>query len=144
MKDTIDYSEIPTNYIVCLNRECSKADSCLRQLVAEIIPSEVKQINIINPKYLTTFKSDCPYYKVAEKMRYAKGFIKMLENMTYKQMQNVTPSLKAHFGRMMYFRMRKGDRLISPAEQQDLLVIVERYGISQPQDFDEYIEKYEW
>ena len=88
MKDTIDYSQTPTNYLICLNRECSKAGNCLRQLVAEVVPPEVKQLNIINPKYLTTFKSDCPYYKVAEKMRYAKGFIKMLENMPYKQMQN--------------------------------------------------------
>ncbi|MDR0370277.1 MAG: DUF6078 family protein [Prevotellaceae bacterium] len=144
MKETIDYSQIPNNYLICLHRECPKADNCLRHLAAEVIPSEVKQLNIINPKYLASFESDCTCYKAAEKMRYAKGFVKMLENMPYKQMQHVSRSLIAHFGRMMYFRMRKGDRLLSPAEQQSLLVIVGHCGISQPQDFDEYIENYEW
>ena len=144
MKDTIDYSKVPTNYLICLNRECPKAENCLRQLVAEVTPVEVKQLNIINPKYLSSLKSDCPYYKVPQKIRYAKGFIKMLENMPHKQMLSASRSLRAHFGRMMYFRVRKGDRLLSPAEQQKLLVIVGRCGVSQPHDFDKYIESYEW
>ena len=144
MKKEIDYSQIPNFFLMCLNQECPKAENCLRQLAAEVIPSEVKQLTIINPKYLAAVKNDCPHYKVAEKTRYAKGFLNMLENMPHKQMQKVSISLRSHFGRMMYFRMRNGSRLLSPDEQQDLLAIVARCGIFQPHDFDEYVERHEW
>ena len=144
MKHRIDYLQIPNSYLICLNRECPKAGDCLRQLAAEAIPPEVEQLNIINPAYLATLKRDCPHYRVAEKACYAKGFIKMLDSMSYKQMQAVSSSLRDHFGRPTYFRMRKGERLLSPAEQDDLLFFVKRCGVSQPHDFDEYVEKYKW
>ena len=144
MQEKIEYSKVPVNYLMCLNQDCPKADGCLRQRIVQSVPAEIDRWNIVSPKLLAASTGDCPYYKTAEKVRYAKGFIKMLDNLPHKQMQTVIRCLMDFFGYRMYYRARKGERLLSPGEQQNLLKIVENCGVSQPQDFDTYIEEYDW
>jgi len=144
MKEEIDFTKVPYQYSVCLNRECSKADTCLRQLTVESIPEKNEHWVIISPKYLTTLQGNCPHYRSSIKVTYAKGFIKMLENLPYKQMQTVISHLISFFGRRTYYRVRKGERLLTPNEQQRILNILKNCGINQQQDFDTYIEDYEW
>lgn len=144
MEEIIEYSIVPFGFLMCLNRECSKSDNCLRQLVERSVPQEIERWNIVSLKYLAALTDDCPYYKAAEKVRFAKGFIQMLENLPYKQMQLAVHRLMDFFGRRMYYRVRKGERLLSPAEQQNIQNILGSCGVSQPQKFDAYIERYEW
>ena len=144
MEDRIDYSKMPDFFLMCLNKECAKADNCLRQLAVQGISAEVRRWTVLSPKYLATLTGDCPYYKVAERTRYAKGFTKMLNDMPHRQMGEVVRSLIKLFGERTYYRVRKGERLLSPAEQQSMLDIVGRCGISQPQEFNEYVDDYDW
>lgn len=144
MQEKIEYSEVPSNYMMCLNQECTKADNCLRQLAWQSLPPEIEQCNVVSPKFLAALTDDCPYYKIAQKIRYAKGFITLLENLPHKQMQTVVYRLMNIFERRMYYRVRKGERLLSPDEQQKIMDIIEHCGISQPQEFDAYIENYDW
>ena len=72
MKEKLDFSEVPYQYSMCLNRQCPKADICLRQLAEQSIPEKVEHWTIISPKRLTTTKGDCPYYRSNIKASYAK------------------------------------------------------------------------
>ena len=65
---------------------------------------------IISPKYLSTVKGGCPHYRSSTKVRYAQGFIGILENLPYKQMQTVILHLMNYLGRRTYYRARKGER----------------------------------
>ncbi len=145
MKPEINYSQVPNNYLMCLNRECVQADTCLRQLVQQSVPTNIHSWKIISPTYLSTLEEDsCPYYRSATKVRFAKGFIGLLENLPYKQMQVVISHLLNHFGRRTYYRTRKGERLLSPSEQQEFFHVLKNCGVSHPQEFDAYVEDYYW
>ena len=144
MQENIDISVIPSNYPICFNRECSKAVTCLRQIAEQNTPDEKERLIIISPKYLSTLKGACPHYRSSKKVRYAKGFIKILDNLPYTQMRKVISKLTTYFGRTHYYRVRKGERLLSPAEQQGVLNILKNCGATGLQEFDKYIEEYNW
>lgn len=144
MKTEIDYSQVPYNYQICLKEECPQADTCLRQLVEQSIPAHIESWNIVSPKYLASLEVTCPYYRPSTKVRFAKGFIRILESLPYKQMQAVIARLSDYFGQRTYYRVRKGERLLSPAEQKGVLNVLKNCGVTHPQDFDAYTEEYDW
>jgi len=144
METKINFSQLPQHYSLCLNRKCAKTETCLRQLVEQIVPKDIQHFMIINPAYLASLEGPCPHYRPAIKVRFAKGFINMLESLPYKQMQAVISRLTGNFSRRTYYRIRKGERLLSPSEQQKILNILKNCGISHPGEFDAYIEEYDW
>lgn len=144
MKERIDFSQVPYLYSMCLNEECPQADTCLRQLAEQSAPTNIQTWSIIRPKYLSTLKGACPYYRSDAKVRFAKGFINILNNLPHKQMQTVISSLITHYSRRTYYRIRKGERLLSPSEQQQFLNILKSCGVVRPLDFDAYLEDYDW
>ena len=48
------------------------------------------------------------------------------------------------FGRRTYYRVRKGERPLSPDEQKSMLNILKQCGINDPGKFDAYFEAYDW
>lgn len=144
MEEKIDFAKVPYQYSICLNRQCPKANTCLRQLTEQSVPENVEHWTIISPKYLASLKGACPHYRSSRKVRYAKGFIGLLENLPHKQMQTVILHLMSYLGRRTYYRSRKGERLLSPAEQRQVLNILKNCGVATPQEFDAYVEDYDW
>ncbi len=145
MKAEIHYLQMPRNYLLCLNGGCPRANTCLRQLVVRSIPADKPHWLIISPHYLAALQErDCPFYRSAAKARFAKGYVRLLENLPYKQMQAVISQLISCFSQRTYYRIRKGERLLSPAEQQQVLNILEKCGTDHPQEFDAYVGQYDW
>ena len=129
---------------MCLNRQCPQANTCLRQLTEQSVPENIEHWVIISPKLLASIKGDCPHYRSNTKVRYAKGFIGILDCIPHKQMQTVVAHLMSYLSRRTYYRTRKGERLLSPAEQQHILNILKNCGVTYPEKFDAYIEDYDW
>lgn len=137
-------SNIPYNYPLCLNRQCPKASTCLRQMAEQEMGDDVKWWVIVSPRHLSALEGDCPYYRSSVKVRFAKGFIALLDSLPHRQMQIIISNLVAHFGRRTYYRVRKGERLLSPGEQQEMLNILKKHGVTAPKEFDAYVEDYDW
>lgn len=144
METKITFADAPAHYVLCLNRKCNRAETCLRQLAEQSIPAEVEHCTFLNPKYLATLEGDCPEYRPSKKVQFAKGFYHLLRNLPHKQMQAVIAQLIAHFGQAKYYRVRKGTRLLSPTEQEEFLYILKKCGIEHPVNFDSYVEHYDW
>lgn len=144
MEEERNFPEIPYNYRLCLKRECPKASTCLRQVAERHMPDDVAYWAIISPKHLASLEGDCPFYRSDKKVTYAKGFIRMLDNLPYNQMRTVISALMGWFGRRSYYRVRKGERLLTPSEQQQIANILKRCGVTTPPTYDAYIESYEW
>lgn len=144
MEIYIDSSQMPYNYEMCLNKECPKAETCLRQLVTRNAPKDIRYWKVISPDYLAKLEGDCEDYRSSTKVRFAKGCIQLLEGLPYKQMRVVIPQLINSFSERTYYRIRNGERLLSPAEQGRVMNILKRCGVSMPQVFDAYVEGYDW
>lgn len=144
MEEKLDPTIIPHLYALCLNRECPKADTCLRQLAERSIPSHIAFWQVVSPKHIAEMEKDCPYYRSNKKVRYARGFINILDNLPHKQMQAVSLNLIRFFNQRTYYRVRKGERPLSPAEQRAVLSILKQHGVDKPKEFDAYFEAYDW
>lgn len=144
MEEKLDFSKVPYQYSLCLDRQCPKASTCLRQVAEQNAPDDLYAWSIIRPSHLESLKGDCPYFTPCEKTRFAKGFIGILNNLPHKQMLEIISYLMEHFGRRTYYRVRKGERPLSPAEQRQVLSILKRHGVAHPKEFDTYFEDFDW
>ena len=144
MKQTIDPSQIPFDYTFCLKHDCSKADTCLRQLAYQVYPDTMNYCRMVNPKRLENIEEECPFYKSDEKVDFAQGFLNILGDIPGKLSGKVFNAATIHFGRRTYYRMRKGERLMTPDEQQEFIYLLKSCGVKEPQPFDVYISDYVW
>ena len=136
--------KVPNNYTLCIKADCPKAVNCLRHVAVAMMPAEVQRWSIVSPTYLAQMEGECPMYRSAEKVQYARGFVQMMSAMTVHQAHMVKESLIATFGMAMYYRMRKGTRLITPAEQETIYNLLEQQGITERPPFDAYTEDFLW
>ena len=136
--------KVPNNYTLCIKGDCPKAANCLRYVAVAMMPAEVERWQIVSPAYLAQMEGECPMYRSAEKVRYARGFVRMMSAMTVHQAHAVKDSIIAAFGIAMYYRMRKGTRLITPTEQETIYNLLEQQGITERPPFDAYTEDYLW
>ena len=136
--------EVPINYTLCIKGDCPKATMCLRYKATQMMPAEVQKWSILSPAYLAQIESECPHYRSAEKVQYARGFVRMMSALTVNQAHVVKDNIVATFGMNMYYRMRRGDRLITPTEQEAIYQMLEQQGVTTRPEFDAYIEDYLW
>lgn len=144
MKEELDFSEVPHQYTACLHQQCPKADTCLRRLVEISMPDNINDWSFIPPRHLAAQQGSCPYYRPRNRVRYARGFINILNEMPYKQMQEIVFHLTNYFNRRTYYRVRKGERSLSPSEQQGMRNILKKHGVEEPWEFDSYFDSYDW
>ena len=144
MATTKKIETVPTNYTLCIKGDCPKATICLRHKATQMMSAEVQTWSILSPAYLAQMEGECPHYRSAERVMYARGFVRMMSAMTVHQAHVVKDSIIATFGMAMYYRMRKGTRLITPAEQGTIYNLLEQQGITERPAFDAYIEDYLW
>lgn len=137
-------TNVPTDYPMCLNRECPLASSCLRQLVEQYATKPSDFWVIVSPERIASQQGDCAYYRSSVKVQFAKGFVNILGNLPNKQTKYVIARLINLFSRRTYYRIRKGERLLSPDEQQKVLAIFKEYGANDSLKFDAYVEDYCW
>ncbi len=136
--------EVPNNYTLCIKGDCPKAATCLRHVAVKMMPAEVQKWSIISPAYLAQTEGDCPVYRSAERVQYARGFVRMMSALTVKQAHTFKEGIVSTFGMNMYYRMRRGERLITPAEQEGIYALLEKQGIAERPEFDAYEEGYLW
>lgn len=144
MATTKTSGEVPTNYILCLKGDCPKAAMCLRHKATLMMQADVQTWSILSPAYLAQVEGECPHYSSTEKVQYARGFVQMMSSLTVKQANAMKDGIVSKFGMNMYYRMRRGDRLITPTEQESIYQLLEQQGITTRPEFDAYEKDYLW
>lgn len=136
--------KVPTNYMLCTKDDCPRASQCLRYIAGEMMPADVQTWRIVSPVHLAQSKGECAYYRSAEKVRYARGFVRMMSALSVTQASAMKESIIATFGMAMYYRMRKGTRPITPIEQETIYGLLGKLGVTARPEFDAYAEDYLW
>lgn len=132
---------VPSYYDLCIVKDCPKSSTCLHH-VALSMASEQK-ISIFNPNFIDK-TGKCTHYAKAEKVYHAKGFKGMMGKLPYDIHKRAVSALMSYFSERTYYRIRKGDRLLSPDEQKAVRRIITRLGYTEPWEFDAYVEDYLW
>ena len=137
------YNDIPAKYPLCLHANCPMADTCLHQLAFRRHEELGKHLTLLNPA-LCTMQDGCPHYANARPVRFAKGFTNFQTHMYPKQYELFMRRLILHFGRNQYFMCRRGEIILSPEEQEVILMVLKEVGVESNLEFDSYIESIYW
>ena len=140
MSDTFDYAQVPHGFIHCLQAECPKAATCLRQMAYAHLPEQEKFLHVINPKQQLPRKGACPYYLDAQPVRYARGFMRTINALPVGKLETFRIRLISRFSQKIYYLTRKGERALSPEEQETVISIARQLGLQ----LDDYFDKYEY
>ena len=117
---------------------------CLRYKATQMMPADMIEWSILSPAYLAQMKGECPHYRSAEKVQYARGFVRMVRTLPVNVAEMVMHKLIARFGRNAYYDMRKGKLAIAPSNQEIIRTVIAECGAQQEVEFDGYEMDYQW
>ena len=134
-----------SGYTVCFAAQCPLKDRCLRWKVGQQMPDTKSSYHCVNPHYQDVAMEHCPLYRQSEKVQFAQG---MMHIFNADMPRRVEPYVRSHFiashCKTYYYEYRNGERLISPAIQEEIRELFREAGWNQEVHFDSYVEDYEW
>ena len=134
-----------SGYTVCFAAQCPLKDRCLRWKVGQQMPDTKSSYHCVNPHYQDVATAHCPLYRQSEKVQFAQG---MMHIFNADMPRRVEPYVRSHFiashCKTYYYEYRNGERLISPAIQEEIRELFREAGWNQEVHFDGYVEDYEW
>lgn len=145
--------DIPSGYAHCFagKDSCPKTSSCLRAIAAKLVTesreTQSQTLNMVNDLYLKqlTDLASCPLYRSCEPLRYAKGMIRLFDELPVKDAASVRQRVIGCFSCERYFyHSRKGDRLITPDEQRRIAQVFRATGLGLTPKFDGYEYAVNW
>lgn len=143
---------MPKDYIYCpaADGACPRISHCLRaiayrQLTATEAPAKLGPIRIVHPACVANATDGCEYYRDSTPVRFARGMTKLFDEIPHRLEADIRRRIMACFScRSYYFQSRKGERLITPKEQQDIANVFRRAGLKAEPEFDNYVEETYW
>ena len=134
-----------SGYTVCFAAQCPLKDRCLRWKVGQQMPDTKSSYHCVNPHYQDVATAHCPLFRQSEKVQFAQG---MMHIFNADMPRRVEPYVRSHFiashCKTYYYEYRNGERLISPAIQEEIRDLFREAGWNQEVHFDGYVEDYEW
>ena len=138
----INYNEVPSSFLHCINADCPMAEHCLRQIAMQALPKDAIGVSIVNPQRIASSEK-CEFYRTNEPQVYARGFVKMKQEMLPRQYNEFMYRLIGKFGRTGYFERRRGERLCSPKEMAEVEATLKDLSLEHLK-FDAYEKHYNW
>ena len=139
-----DFNLVPDWWAVCQNAGCPQAESCLRRVAAQSMPSSVTVWPCVMPGALKD--GDCAFFAKNEKVRIARGFKNMFARVTSRDdIYTMRRELTDYLGsKGTYYRYKEGERVLSPEQQQWILRLFAQHGYTDGLEFDEYTDGYDF
>ena len=138
------FAEKARNYVVCMVSDCALSDHCLRHRLSQYVPTSKHLVTCINPRWEKRRADQCSQYRDDRKVRMAVGMMHMLDRLPALVVLPVRKALIAQFSRTGYYAMRKGERLITPADQELITEVFRSHGIDEAPQYDGFVDDYWW
>lgn len=131
-------------YLVCFSDQCPLHETCLRWLVGQYVDPNLTAFLAVNPRRPQHGGEQCQQYRKKERVLMKRGLTRLYHDMPGYMEHRIRLSLQQQWGRKRYFEMRKGDRLISPEQQQDVINTCREHGWTGSIVYDGEVEDWNW
>jgi len=143
MIETLDYSKVPAQFAHCLNENCKQAEHCLRYQTARHIPDTQREIRVLHRAW-TRPEGNCPEFKSDVPVKYAYGWTHMFDHLIHEKAVAIKQELLSHYGKAMFYRLKRMEKGFSPKEQQYVRNVFLRHGVKEEPIYDAYCDQYTW
>ena len=138
------FSKKVPHYLVCFINSCPLHEQCLRWLVGRHAPQEPLSHVAVNPLNPNVGVDNCELYRPNVRVIMKRGLTHFYYDMPGHTEKAIRSALIGHFGHKYYFEMRKGERLITPDQQQTIERVCRHYGWNGPLNYDGEQEDWDW
>ena len=143
MDKELNFSMVPHGWALCYLGECKRKEECMRYQMCLLAPEETTRQTCVLPTVLR--QKVCPHFHPIKKVRVAAGLEKIFKEIKTKDEATIKAKLMGYFGaRSTYYRYRKGERSLTPEQQEWILKLLKRYGYTEGIEFDSYREEYQF
>lgn len=140
--NTIDYTQVPQMFSLCIHDACPLAEQCLRHLAWAALPNTEERVSIINPKCASPSET-CQHYRSADPVTCARGFRGMQAQMLPAQYAKFSEALMKRFSRSSYYEHRRGTMPCTPDDIAYIRNVLSSLGLPDL-EFDAYEENFNW
>lgn len=145
-QELLEHTPIPANFPACLAQECRAEEKCLYGIVAKQVTEGQEVIIALNPIRVMPAKGEkCPHYLSSDPVRIAWGFQNALDELSKNNYSACTAQLIDRTSKSRFYRMRRGEVPLTPAEQEMVGTILKKFGYPRPEViFDRYDYQILW
>lgn len=145
--------EMPRKYILCFatDGQCPQRKECLHALATELPRKAPRNQNpvviAVDPRYIATLqgKRNCSLFRSAAPGLFARGMSRMYDEVPGKLTDEMRKRIQGCFScRSFYFSSRKGERLVTPGEQQKIAAVFQQLCPDIQPMYDGFEEAIEW
>ena len=104
--ENFDYSVVPRGFGHCI-ASCPQAATCLRHIAYEHLPADKAFVRMLVPHMAEQAQGKCKYYCSNAKVRYAKGFARIIDELSVKQAAAFRERMIGKMGRKNYYASRE-------------------------------------
>lgn len=134
---------VPSDYLYCFNVGCPRAKDCIRHFAAEHIDASVKVGSAVFPTALLG-DGGCDRFKQKRIIKAAWGFAPLFADVKERDGSTLRSRLKSFLGgNGTYYRFNRGERLLTPEQQEWILSLFRQYGYDHLH-FEGYQEIWDW
>ena len=132
------------HYLVCFIEHCPLHSHCLRWLVGQHADTFPVSLTVVNPRHAGIGTEQCEMYCSDERVTMKYGLTRLYDDIPARKATAIRHQLIERWGRKFYFQMRRGDRPITPAQQQDVADVCRSCGWTGPIVYDAEDSDWQW
>jgi hypothetical protein len=139
-----DFRNVPKTWQVCFLSECPVKEQCLRQLAASNLPADRDWGAAVYPTMRCNEKG-CRLFATGEAKRMAWGFNTLFSEVKAKHENVLRLAMKNYLhGHAAYYRYNRGEKLLSPEQQDWIVQLFQSMGYHDGLEFDHYVYAYDF
>lgn len=138
-----DYNSVPSWYVLCTLSDCPLSGECLRHLIASQAPETQETALCIMPSVLKAGK--CRFFNPIRKVRMARGFTHLFDNVLKSDYTAMRKTLTDYLhGSKFFYQYKRGERLLTPGQQQHIKQIMKSFGYGSDVTFDSFEDRFDF
>ena len=143
ISQVFDFEKVPSWYPICFNDDCPLKDECMRHLAAQHLPETTETACCVMKNAQADGK--CRWFDKITVVVKAAGFSHLFDRVMKKDYTTMRKTLTQYLhGTRIYYECMRGERALSPKEQQWIINYVKSMGYDWEVTFDRYFVDYEF
>lgn len=133
----LEWKNVPKDWAVCFNLGCALHETCLRWQAGLLIPEGLTIARCVTPRALT--EDQCRHFASTEPVKYARGFSTIYDRVLKDDYTPLRKEMTAMLqGKRYYYEYKRGDRRLSPRQQESIRRLFAKYGYEDHVRFDDF------
>lgn len=141
LSEKFDFSEVPGWYVLCFNAGCPLHKDCLRYLAGANVPESMDTAKCVLPH--KGRDGQCRWFDMTAVVTMASGFSHLYDKVLKADYTSMRKTITAYLhGTKQYYQYMRGERPLTPEQQDGIRKIVSSYGYDWEVPFDRFYRAY--